>query len=122
MFKKALSLALLLALAAPVFAQTETPQPSKSDPAELRQDAVAFLRETMGDVQNMRTLENRISFSAELAGLMWYHDEGEARTMFNAAIADFRELISRLDAHMMTIPEDAEMDGVGIFTEGSDRR
>ena len=51
MFKKALSLALLLALAAPVFAQTATPQPSKSDPAELRQDAVAFLRETMGGLE-----------------------------------------------------------------------
>ena len=42
--------------------------------------------------------------------------------MFNTAIGDFRELISRLDAQMMAIPEDAETDGAGIFTEGSDRR
>ena len=122
MYKKAIAFFLLLAFATPVFAQTVTSQPSKPDPAELRKEAVAFLRETMADVQNMRTLENRISFSAELAGLMWYHDEHEARTMFNTAIADFRELISRLDAQMASIPEDAEVDGVGIFTEGSDRR
>ncbi len=122
MYKKAIASALLLAFATPVFAQTAATQPPKPDPAELRKEAVAFLRETMGDVQNMRTLENRISFTAELAGLMWYHDEGEAKTMFNGAIADFRELISRLDAQMMAIPEDSEMDGVGIFTEGSDRR
>jgi len=122
MYKKAIAFALLLAFATPVFTQTPTTEPTKPDPAELRKEAVAFLRETMGDVQNMRTLENRISFSAELAGLMWYHDEHEARTMFNTAIGDFRELISRLDAQMMAIPEDSEMDGVGIFTEGSDRR
>ena len=70
MYIKAFALTLLLALATPIFAQTATTQPLKSDPTELRKEAVVFLRETMGDVQNMRTLENRISFSAELAGLM----------------------------------------------------
>jgi hypothetical protein len=110
MYKKAIAFALLLAFATPVFAQTATTQPEKPDPAEIRKEAVIFLRETMADVQNMRTLENRISFSAELAGLMWYHDEQEAKTMFNTAISDFRELISRLDAQMMVLPED---DGEG---------
>ena len=125
MYKKAIAFALLLAFATPVFAQTPTTQPEKPDPAELRKEAVAFLRETMADVQNMRTLENRISFSAELAGLMWYHDEHEARTMFNTAIADFRELISRLDAQMNALPEDAESEsssGMPAFLDGSDRR
>ena len=110
MYKKALAFTLLLAFATPVFAQTVADQPPKKDPEELRKESVAFLRETMADVQNMRTLENRISFSAELAGLMWYHDEQEAKTMFNTAISDFRELISRLDAQMMVLPED---DGEG---------
>jgi len=122
MYKKAIAFSLLLAFARPVLLRTANSQPARPDQGGLRNEAVAFLRETMGDVQNMRTLENRISFSAELAGLMWYHDEHEARTMFNTAISDFRELISRLDAQMMAIPEDSEMDGVGIFTEGSDRR
>ncbi|MBA2606284.1 MAG: hypothetical protein H0U96_05385, partial [Acidobacteria bacterium] len=58
--------------------------------AELRKDAVSFLRETTTDVNNMRTLENRISFSAELANLMWFNDEKEARAMFKSVITDFR--------------------------------
>ncbi|MEQ1763893.1 MAG: hypothetical protein ABL984_12220 [Pyrinomonadaceae bacterium] len=123
MYKKAIVFALLLAFATPVFAQTSATQPPKPDPAELRKEAIAFLRETMGDVQNMRTLENRISFSAELAGLMWFHDEQEARTMFNAAISDFRELIARLDGQMMALPEEEEGGSVGRFPFGdaSDR-
>jgi len=122
MFQRALSIALISAFAASISAQSVEP---KSDPAEMRKEAVAFLRETMGDVQNMRTLENRISFSAELAGLMWYHDEGEAKTMFNAAIADFRELISRLDAQMNALPEETESASTSRmppFMDGSDRR
>ncbi len=123
MYRKALSFALLAALTTSIFAQApKGTQPAKPDRGELREEAVTFLRETMGDVQNMRTLENRITFSAELAGLMWYHDEGEAKTMFNAAIADFRELISRLDAQMTAVAEDGDVDGIGVFTEGSDRR
>ncbi len=111
MYKKAIVFTLLFALATPVFSQTATSQPSKPDEGEIRKEAIAFLRETMSEVSNMRTLENRISFSAELAGLMWFHDEQEARTMFNTAIADFRELISRLDAQMMALPEPDEEDG-----------
>ena len=127
MYQKALALALLLAFATPVFTQLPASQPEKPDPAELRKEAVAFLRETMADVQNMRTLENRISFSAELAGLMWYTDEQEAKTMFNTAISDFRELISRLDAQMMAMPEpdDTESESsprMPPFMDGSDRR
>lgn len=128
MYQKLLAFALLLALAAPMFAQTPTAQKTKSDPAELRKEAVAFLRETMGDVQNMRTLENRISFSAELAGLMWFHDEQEAKSMFNTAISDFRELIARLDAQMMALPDETDSDSeesIGAimpFMDGSDRR
>ncbi len=66
--------------------------------AELRKDAVSFLRETTTDVNNMRTLENRISFSAELANLMWFNDEKEARAMFKSVITDFRQLLTQFDA------------------------
>ncbi|MBA2606496.1 MAG: hypothetical protein H0U96_06475, partial [Acidobacteria bacterium] len=50
------------------------------------------------DVNNMRTLENRISFSAELANLMWFNDEKEARAMFKSVITDFRQLLTQFDA------------------------
>ncbi len=66
--------------------------------AELRKDAVSFLRETTTDVNNMRTLENRISSSAELANLMWFNDEKEARAMFKSVITDFRQLLTQFDA------------------------
>ena len=124
MYQKALAIALLLATVSPVFAQTAADNDQKLVVGELRKEAIAFLRETMGDVANMRTLENRISFSAELANLMWFHDEREAKNMFNSAIADFRELIAQLDARMNAFPE--EEDGVSgipmrMFGDASDR-
>ncbi len=75
--------------------------------AELRKDAVSFLRETAVDVNNMRALENRISFSAELANLMWFNDEKEARAMFKSVIHDFRQLLTQFDGPE-TAPETEE--------------
>ncbi len=68
--------------------------------AELKKDAVAFLRETVVEVNNLRTLENRISFSAEMASLMWFNDEKEARAMFQSVINDFRALLGQYDAQL----------------------
>ncbi|HEX6280304.1 MAG TPA: hypothetical protein VFZ49_09870, partial [Pyrinomonadaceae bacterium] len=104
-------------------AQVPAPKEKKPDDGELRKEAVAFLRETMADVASMRTLENRISFSAELAGLMWFHEENEAKQMFNTAISGFRELISRLDAQMSAMPaEDSEgVPGMGLLGDGTER-
>ena len=67
---------------------------------ELQKKAVEFLRETSVDVNNLRTLENRISFSAELAGLMWFNDEDEAREMFQNVIGNFRQLLAQYDAQL----------------------
>jgi hypothetical protein len=64
---------------------------------ELKKEAVIFLRETAMDVGNLRTLENRISFSAEIANLMWFHDASEAQTMFQKVIVDFRQLLMQID-------------------------
>lgn len=125
MYQKALALALLVAFVSTLFSQAPAVKDPKLDDGELRKEAVAFLRETMGDVANMRTLENRISFSAELAGLMWFHDEREAKMMFNAAIGDFRELIAQLDARMVQFPVDDEEDemvaAMRMFGDSSDR-
>lgn len=67
---------------------------------ELKKEATAFLRETANDVNTLRTLENRISFSSELAGLMWFSNEKEARVMFQSVINDFRLLLSNYDAQL----------------------
>ncbi|HEV8590987.1 MAG TPA: hypothetical protein VGQ55_02715 [Pyrinomonadaceae bacterium] len=85
--------------------KTETPDEAR---ARLQKEAVTFLRETQGDVNTMRSLENRISFSSELAGLMWFHDEREAKAMFAAVVADFRELLLKYDAQLNALGAEPE--------------
>lgn len=77
---------------------------------ELKKEAVDFLRNTSVEVNNMRTLENRISFSAEMAGLMWFNDENEARAMYQNVINNFRQLLAQYDA---------ELNAMGITAEDS---
>ena len=98
-----------------IFAAAATAQdiPEKADAekqAETKAKAVALLRETMADVANLRTLENRISFTAEMAALMWYHDDREARLMFGYAVNDFKALLMQYDGQMNALgtPETEE--------------
>lgn len=67
---------------------------------ETRKQAVEFLRETAGDVNNLRSLENRISFSAEVASIMWFNDEQESRVMYQAVINDFKQLLFQFDSQL----------------------
>ncbi len=64
----------------------------------LKKEAVLFLQETALEVGTLRTLENRISFAAEIANLIWFHDEKEARGMFQTVIIDFRQLLIQTDS------------------------
>lgn len=104
-------------------AQTTADKKPTDDPEKLKKEAVAFLRETMADVNNLRTLENRISFSAELASLMWFHDEKEARSMYLAAFGDFKQLLTQYDMQMNSLGQPAEGDEYrgGMFADVSDR-
>jgi hypothetical protein len=104
--------ALILALAGAVVAQTVTEKKASEERQDLEKEAVAFLRETLTDVNGMRSLENRISFTAELAGLMWFHDEREARSMYGGVINDFKDLLTRYDSQMNSLGITAE-DGDG---------
>ena len=83
-----------------IFAQTVEKEKKGEISAELKKEAVAFLRETGAEVGNLRTLENRISFSAEIASLMWFHDEKEARAMSQTVINDFRQLLVQYDTQL----------------------
>jgi hypothetical protein len=100
MIKIALSFALLLVCFVVTFTQTEPEKSPTEDAEKLRKDAIVFLRETQTEVNGMRSLENRISFSSELAGLMWFNDEREARGMYAAVISDFRDLVAKYDSQM----------------------
>ena len=91
------------------FISAQTPDAEKKEKdAKLQENAVAFLRETSNDIVNLRTPENRIGFNAELANLMWFHDEREARVMFNSVANDFRQLLVNLNAQINTIKFDEE--------------
>ncbi len=91
-----------LILLSTVFASAQpiAEKPNEQDAEKLQKEAVIFLRETLTDVNGMRSIENRISFTAELAGLMWFHDEREARSMYGGVINDFKDLLTKLDAQM----------------------
>ena len=127
MIKKFLSLALILVFSSIAFSQVPAEKKPTEDPDKLRKEAVAFLRETMGDVNTMRTLENRISFTAEMAGLMWFYDEREARSMYTTVIGDFRDLLGRYESEMNelgakpagTTPE-GEFDFMSFLQEPTD--
>lgn len=100
MFKK-LSINLLLAVIFASAAAAQTTDAEKMEKAgKLKEEAVVFLRETSSEIMNLRTAENRIGFNAELASLMWFHDEREARIMFNSVTGDFRQMLVGLDAQI----------------------
>lgn len=101
-------LILFLTSAQSTFAQTVKIEKKDELSPEVRKEAVAFLRETMADVGNLRSLENRIGFSSEMASLMWFSDEREGRAMYQTVINDFRQLIARYDALANAASEDGQ--------------
>ncbi len=105
---------LLFFLLSVYFASAQAPSdPKKTEEIErLQKEAVALLRETMAEVNSMRSLENRLSFSSEMASLMWFHDEKEARAMYLSVTTDFRQLLVEFDTQLanITLIEAAEED------------
>lgn len=118
MLKKISTFVLFLIFNASIFPQATENKNQKDKKAELEKEAVAFLRETFGDVASLRTPENRISFNAEMAGLMWFHDEKQARTMFEAVITDFKQMLFQIDSQINATKinaEDAEMYSIPLL-------
>ena len=110
---KKLIINLLLLISFVTLAKAQTTDAGKKEKdAKLQEDAVAFLRETSSEIMNLRTAENRIGFSSELASLMWFHDEKEARAMFNSVTNDFRQLLQQLDAQINAVNFDEENTGM----------
>ncbi|CAN5869240.1 hypothetical protein BH20ACI4_BH20ACI4_28050 [soil metagenome] len=95
------------------FVSAQTAEAEKKEKeAKLKENAVAFLRETASEIVNLRTPENRIGFNAELANLMWFHDEREARVMFNSLTNDFRQMLIQLNGQINAIKFDEENPGI----------
>jgi len=108
------------------FVSAQNPSDPKKDEQDekLKKEAVDFLRETMADVNTMRSLENRLSFNAEMASLMWFHDEKEARAMYLSVTSDFRQLLVEFDTQLNAIAmtESADADeavSMGLFDDAS---
>ena len=125
MSRKFVLLYLLLTLSAQIAFTQTIKNDKKTD--ELRQEAIAFLKETAVDVDNLRTLENRISLASEIASLMWFDDEKEAQTMFQKVIIDFRQMLTQIDAQYTSLDsksaEDAEvMEDSSEFTKSKLQR
>ncbi len=110
-------LTLLFLLAGFAGAQTVSQTKTDEAAAKLEKEAVEFLRETAGEVSRLRTLENRISFNAELASLMWFHDEKEAKAMYGGVVSDFKQLLAIFDMQMNSADalEDDDYPSGGMF-------
>lgn len=101
-------------------AQTSGETKKPDDAEKLAEKAVVFLRETGAEVGRMRSIENRISFGAELASLMWFHDPKESKAMYAATMADFKALLTQLDAEInfARVSEDDDFVSTGFFGGG----
>lgn len=120
--KLACTLMLFAAIAFP-----QNPEDEKKKKAEeMKAKAVEMLRETSFSVANLRTAENRISFMAELASLMWLHDRDQARAMYGNVVTDFKNLVAQVDTQMNMAQVAADADlrdigpGPGMFNEPTD--
>lgn len=92
-----------------------------ADTEKLDAANLEFLRETAADVNSMRSAENRISFGAELASLMWFRDAKEARAMYSVVITDFKQLLAQYDAQINqpVVSSDDDPSGGGFLFGGS---
>ncbi len=117
-------LLLLTLLLSTICALGQNPSDPKKtpEPEKLTANAVEFLRETAQDLARMRSVENRISFSAEMASLMWFHSEKEARAMYGTTITDFKQLLSQLDGQMNTLDVPVDEDFAPSFMFGGGGR
>jgi hypothetical protein len=113
---------LILTFVQSAFTQITDQEKPKTVTNELRKEAVVFLRETNAEVGTLRSLENRISFSSEMAGLMWFYDSKEAAVMYQAVMTDFKQLLADYNAQMnaMGIKPDESEYRAGIFSGNQD--
>ena len=82
------------------FSQDVAKEKKEEKSRELEEKAVEMLRETRTEIGSLRTIENRISFTSELANLMWFHDPKEGKAMFGEVTEDFVEILNRYNVEL----------------------
>lgn len=93
-------IALLIFSTVNAFSQDAKVDEKSNKDKELKDKAIVLLRETRNEVNGLRTIENRISFNSELADLMWFYNEDEAKKMFENVVFDFTQLLSRYNSEL----------------------
>jgi hypothetical protein len=99
-----LSLAILLAVVAPAWAQSPHPRESlkpderKKAADELDARAMDLLNEVIRDLGGLRSPENRIPLLATVAETLWKRDEKRARALFDEAAKGLGELLGELQS------------------------
>lgn len=99
-FKCVNFITLLFLLTALVYSQDVVNKDDKEKNNELKEKAVVLLRETVGEIDTLRTIENRISFRSETASLMWYYNADEGKRMFSEVTNNFVQLLGRYNAEI----------------------
>jgi Mrp family chromosome partitioning ATPase len=125
MLQKLFTLILIFTFIQTGLAQAPTAKKADETAADFKKEVIVFLRETVSDVGNLRSPENRISFTSELAGLMWFSDEKESRAMYLNVTSDFKQLLGQYDAQLNmleTVPGEGEtMGGPLLFGDDSEK-
>lgn len=102
---------------------TEAAKTAQQEQAEkaFRENRSAFLNETLIDLQNLRTRENRIFFSSEIASVMWKEDETRARALFANAAGELIEVIRQTDQALTAAKaSDGPRSSFGLFSDPPD--
>ena len=129
MSTRSLIIAIILLAAMTVSAQNATEINKNSEikaaeekaAEEFRIERSVFLRDTLANIQNLRTRENRISFSAEVAALMWDEDEKQARSIFANAAGEIIDIIRQIDQQMLIMGAGEAQNSYSMFSEPTDR-
>ena len=106
--------------------QTNTAKAAKTAEQEkaekqFSEDRTAFLNKTLIDLQNLRTRENRIFFSSEIASVMWKEDETRARSLFANAAGELIEVIRQTDQALISAKaSDGPRSSFGLFSDPPD--
>jgi hypothetical protein len=110
----------------PATGDANTPDPTKAAEQEqakkdFRKNRTAFLNDTLVDLQNLRTRENRIFFSSEIASIMWKENETRARSLFANAAGELIEVIRQTDQALTTAKtNDGPRSSFGLFSDPPD--
>jgi hypothetical protein len=100
--------------------KTTSPAGSEQLPAEIKEKAVSFLRNTAKDAATLSLPENRLAFLIATADLLWEYDETAARQAFKIAESDVRQMITAQmqKAALKAASDDLELGFLNAFETG----